>query len=327
MCKKLWGSFKGFSDEKEFLNTEKNITEEFDKEGKCNLNEINFNDIVFLYKSDYLLKNEIKQDSTHKIDGIAFTLGLEGEMKLKSHITEEQFSSKKSYINLHLISQDCIYHEISKNSSYKALSFILKKDFLQKILPEDNFKEYVFNALEKNSFNEILYNSLMDIKMSFLANEIYKSPMIGKLDQLYLESKTLEVIYHCLNTFSQSKSDKDLSGIKFSQYDINALNKAKKILLENMHKPPSIEELSKIVKLNDFKLQFGFKIFFNLTPYSFLLEERMQKAKILLKESEYNINEIALLVGYSYAQNFSNAFLKRFGIRPKEIMKTRKYYY
>jgi len=53
----------------------------------------------------------------------------------------------------------------------------------------------------------------------------------------------------------------------------------------------------------------------------------MQKAKILLKESEYNINEIALLVGYSYAQNFSNAFLKRFGIRPKEIMKTRKYYY
>lgn len=327
MCKKLWENFKGFSGEKEFLNTEKNIIEEFDKEEKCNLNELNFNDTVFLYKSDYLLKTEIKEDTIHKIDGIAFTLGLEGKMKLKSNISGEEFFSRKSHINMHLISQDCIYHEISNNSSYKALSFILKKEFLQKVLPDNTFKEYIFNTLENENFSEMLYNSLMDIKMSFLANEIFRSPMVGNLNQLYLESKTLEVIYHCLNTFSHSKSDKNLSGIKFSQYDIKALHKAKKILLENMHKPLSIEELSKIVKLNDFKLQFGFKKFFNFTPYSFLLEERMQKAKILLKESEYNINEIASLVGYSYAQNFSNAFFKRFGVRPKEIMKTRNYYY
>lgn len=323
MNKGFWKNFKGFSDENEILNTKK----EFNYNGKFDIHEINFNDTVFLYKSDYLLKNEIKQNSIHKIDGIAFTLGLEGEMKLKSYISGKKFSSKKSYINMHLISQDCIYHEISRNSSYKALSFILKKEFLEKVLPDNTFKEYIFNTLENSNFSEMLYNSLMDIKMSFFANEMYKSPMIGELNQLYLESKTLEVIYHCLNTFSQSKADKDLSGIKFSQYDIKALNKAKTILLENMQKPPSIEELSKIVKLNDFKLQFGFKKFFNLTPYSFLLEERMQKAKILLKESEYNINEIALLVGYSYAQNFSNAFFKRFGIRPKEIMKTRNYYY
>ena len=53
----------------------------------------------------------------------------------------------------------------------------------------------------------------------------------------------------------------------------------------------------------------------------------MQEAKKLLEQSEYDINEIALKTGYKYSYNFSNAFIKRFGIRPKDLMKNRKYYY
>ena len=327
MSKGFLSSFKGFSNENEVFSTEKTILKRIDENGKCNLSEINFNDTVFLYRSDYLLKTEIKQEMVHKIDGVAFTVGLEGTMKLKSQLSNKEFFSKKSHINMHLISEDSIYHEVPKNNSYKALSFILKKQFLEKVLPENKLKEQIFSSLQESYFSKELCNIKMDTKMSFLANEIYSSPMVGKLNQLYLESKALEVIYNCLNSFSQNESNTDSNGIKFSQYDIEALHKARKVLLENMSNPPSIEELSKIVKLNDFKLQLGFKKFFNLTPYAFLLEERMQKAKVLLEQSEYNINEIALIVGYSYAQNFSNAFFKRFGMRPKELMKTRKYYY
>lgn len=327
MSKGFLSSFKGFSNENEVFSTEKTILKRIDENGKCNLSEINFNDTVFLYRSDYLLKTEIKQEMVHKIDGVAFTVGLEGTMKLKSQLSNKEFFSKKSHINMHLISEDSIYHEVPKNNSYKALSFILKKQFLEKVLPENKLKEQIFSSLHQTYFSKELCNIRMDTKMSFLANEIYSSPMLGKLNQLYLESKSLEVIHHCLNSFSQNESKNDSNGIKFSQYDIEALHKARKILLENMSNPPSIEELSKIVKLNDFKLQLGFKKLFNLTPYAFLLEERMQKAKVLLEQSEYNINEIALIVGYSYAQNFSNAFFKRFGMRPKELMKTRKYYY
>ncbi len=53
----------------------------------------------------------------------------------------------------------------------------------------------------------------------------------------------------------------------------------------------------------------------------------MIEAKRLLELSEYNINEIALKVGYRHSCNFTTAFLKRFGVRPKDVMKSRKYYY
>lgn len=327
MSKRLWEDLKGFSANKEVLEIENSILKKLNKNEKCYTKELNFNNNIFLYKSDYLLENDIKQEMLHKIDGIAFTITLEGEMKLKSQLKEKEFFSRESYINMHLISQDNIYHEMPKRSSYKSLSFILKDEFLQKVLPEDSLKEEFFKSLQNSYFSKELCNKKMDAKMSLLANEIYFSPLTGELNQLYLESKTLEIIHSCLNNIPQKESNVSSKGIKFSQYDINALYEAKSILLENLENPPSIEDLSKVVKLNDFKLQLGFKKFFNLSPYAYLLEERMQKSKHLLMDSEFNINEIALMVGYSYAQNFSNAFYKRFGLRPKELMKTRKYYF
>ncbi len=94
-----------------------------------------------------------------------------------------------------------------------------------------------------------------------------------------------------------------------------------------MENPPSISELAKLVKLNEFKLKYGFKSFYNTTPYTLLFDYRMEKAKELLETSEYNINEISTIVGYKQSSNFTKAFCKKYGVLPKDIMKSRKYYY
>ena len=94
-----------------------------------------------------------------------------------------------------------------------------------------------------------------------------------------------------------------------------------------MKNPPSIIELSRQVKLNEFKLKHGFKKAFNTTPYNFLLEYKLQEAKQMLKDGDMNVSEVAFELGYKQVHGFSNAFYKRFGIRPKDIMKTSKYYY
>ncbi len=88
-----------------------------------------------------------------------------------------------------------------------------------------------------------------------------------------------------------------------------------------------MKELARIVAINDLKLKVGFHKFFNETPYSVSVEGRLQESKKLLDSSELNINEISELVGYKYASNFTQAFLKKFGVLPKDLMKSRKYYY
>ena len=75
------------------------------------------------------------------------------------------------------------------------------------------------------------------------------------------------------------------------------------------------------------KLKKGFKEEFNITPYKLLEQCRMGKAKYLLENEDMNVNEISKLIGYKYQNNFAKIFKQYFKVSPKDIMKSRKYYY
>lgn len=62
------------------------------------------------------------------------------------------------------------------------------------------------------------------------------------------------------------------------------------------------------------------------TGFSFseiLFDLRMERAKILLKESELSIEEIAYMTGYNDSSNFYKAFRKKFGMSPREFANKR----
>jgi len=73
--------------------------------------------------------------------------------------------------------------------------------------------------------------------------------------------------------------------------------------------------------LDEFKLKKGFKQVYKTSPYNLLLKYRISIAKKLILKKEYNINEIASIVGYRFANNFTNIFYKEFKLRPKDILK------
>ena len=57
------------------------------------------------------------------------------------------------------------------------------------------------------------------------------------------------------------------------------------------------------------------------TPMHFILQKRICNAEALLLNTEYNINEIAQIVGYDNALYFSRIFKKIKGISPSEYHK------
>lgn len=287
----------------------------------------NINNNIFFYKSDYCLNKSVEYKQTHKIDGIAYSTGIEGNLSYKSMIHNEGYNCEESISNIHLISKDEVYHSMEKNVKYKAIYLILKRDFLEKTLPNSSYKDEILKNLDNEFFYKNIHTMKISIEMKYISNQIFYSPYENELNELFIESKILELSYHVLNLLLEKSKNIGEKGIKFSQYDIDALYKAKTILVENMKSPPSIIELSKIVKLNDFKLKIGFKKLFNITPFAFLFEERMLKAKYLLQSSELSVGEISKEVGYTQQQNFRKAFFNRFNILPKDIMKRRKYYY
>ena len=144
----------------------------------------------------------------------------------------------------------------------------------------------------------------------------------GNLGDIFLQSKVLELLYcEFFELFKEETISKN-SIVKFDEKDMQALYKAKELIL-SLEEDFTITTLSKKVALNEFKLKTGFKKYFNTSPGNLIIEQKMLKAKQLLETGDYNVNEISQLVGYKYQQSFTATFTKYFGVNPKVVMKTK----
>src|SRR5262245_47582996 len=83
----------------------------------------------------------------------------------------------------------------------------------------------------------------------------------------------------------------------------------------------TIKNLSAKAEINRNKLTYGFKKMTGMSIHQFLILTRMINAKKILLESEQPIKAIALLKGYSHAENFINAFKKFYGLSPSQFIK------
>ncbi len=213
-----------------------------------------------------------------------------------------------------------------ENSKMKNIIIFVKLNFLKNLLNDSVEIKDIVKYLKNKNNSLLLKSTQTDIQTKLCAYAIYNSSWTTKLDTIFVESKVLEILSYELQGLLKEKKEEN-SNIIFDEYNKRALEKAKVILIKDLQNPPSISELSKLVNLNEFKLKYGFKKLFNITPYNFLLQHKLFKAKELLESGEMNVSEVALKIGYKQSHGFSNAFVKQFGIRPKELIKNRKYYY
>lgn len=110
-----------------------------------------------------------------------------------------------------------------------------------------------------------------------------------------------------------------LSGIKESNTQSDSIKNAKKYI--NLHYDQSItlSELANQIGLSEeyFSRLFKKEVGKNFTEY--MTELRMEKARTLLKQGIFNINEVAEMVGITNHSYFSSQFKKYFGVNPSSV--------
>ena len=65
----------------------------------------------------------------------------------------------------------------------------------------------------------------------------------------------------------------------------------------------------------------NFKLYMKISPAQYILSLRMVNAQSLLENTEYNIGEIAEIVGYDNPLYFSRVFKKEYGVSPAQYRK------
>lgn len=87
-------------------------------------------------------------------------------------------------------------------------------------------------------------------------------------------------------------------------------------LNDNLDSKIQLDALAQLTGMSVQGFISAFRRAFHTTPYQFLLERRIERAKTLLLGTSHGVAEIAAAVGFSTPGHFATAFKRRVGIAP-----------
>lgn len=161
----------------------------------------------------------------------------------------------------------------------------------------------------------ILKRYMVTPHVEVILQQIMGCKICGSLRDVYLEGKLLELIAVYLDEMVCQRG-KDTGYVPLFAEDLSSLQQAKEILDRHYVHPLTLSQLSKRVCLNEFKLKVGFKERYGQTVYGYILDKRMELARLLLEQGKFKVKDIAGMVGYANISHFIEAFQKKFGTTP-----------
>jgi len=91
------------------------------------------------------------------------------------------------------------------------------------------------------------------------------------------------------------------------------------VLRRDLAHAPALPELARQVGTNERKLTELFRQATGMPVFTWLREERFQVASRMLLETDLDIQQIAVHVGYGSASNFTTMFRERLGVTPRDF--------
>jgi AraC family transcriptional regulator len=171
--------------------------------------------------------------------------------------------------------------------------------------------------MQQNTFLETIYPCNGDIKynLSHLIDHFNENS-----DDLLLD----DYIFHAMLLFYRlyykevlNKSNR-LGALNASTRNelFKRLTLAKDFMLSNYNRDISLEDISRQSCLSPTHLFRTFKQIYNCSPHQYLIQTRLDNARHMLKSTNYTLNEIVNLVGFTCPSTFIKLFKHKFHFTP-----------
>ncbi|AZA52547.1 AraC family transcriptional regulator [Chryseobacterium sp. G0201] len=234
---------------------------------------------------------------------------------LEAHDCGTHYAFKKNQYILHYSSQESTAELWTENQEVlKYLQIQINYQYIFNLInPESNREsaEILENMIENNYI--FLHKETppnMTVEMHIILREIVSYSKRGVMQKLFIEAKIIKLLILIFEQFNEKNT------IETSPKTPSII---KKFVDENFHKNIKVEEIGKLIGINQNKIRKEFKAQYHITVTDYLSELRMLKAKKMIIDKEIMIKEIAIECGYEYVQNFTRAFKKKFGVSPETL--------
>lgn len=99
----------------------------------------------------------------------------------------------------------------------------------------------------------------------------------------------------------------------------NRLKKAIEYINENLSEDIGLVDIADELGMSQYYFCRLFRKSTGITPHAYMIQQRIEKAKQLLKQSKLTINEISIECGFANPSHFAKHFRKHTGLSPKQF--------
>lgn len=247
-------------------------------------------------------------------DFIQIAIGINGVSNVIDGISNTKI--EQGWVQLAFRSNRKVEVEILPSDKFEYLRIFISRSYYIELLKDEHWANLDIlyqNVINKNyiEFGELRYK--LNYEIIRIIQELFSNQYSERYANYILQYKLKEFfLMHHINLENQDLKKVDIK-------DYNTLQFAKAYLEQNFINAPTIQELSRIVFLNEFKLKKGFKDLFHTTIHQYVIYLRMQSALHLLKDKN-QIKEVAYLLGYKNTSHFISNFKTHYGYTPSKIL-------
>ncbi|MGL1894491.1 MAG: AraC family transcriptional regulator [Spirochaetaceae bacterium] len=192
-----------------------------------------------------------------------------------------------------------------KQKGIEVLGIILYPDIVEELF-EFDLENYTYTV----NFNlkQIEVDKLM-INFRESINLLLDNPELA--DELMIKNKLKEFIL-LLTKSQRAPSQYDFLSAMFKPNNVHF----KTTISHNIYSNLTIDEMSHLCHLSTSSYKRKFKEVFNETPQKYIVNKKIEKAAVLLKNSNLRVSEIAYEIGFDSLSTFNRNFVKTFNISP-----------
>ena len=157
-----------------------------------------------------------------------------------------------------------------------------------------------------------------DSEMEVICRRLYKKLSLNAApDRLYLESQLMKLavlLLHRHSTASQAAKMLPSSGL--------TRNQARRVLdyiESNLSRELTLSELAGIAELSLHHFARMFKKTIGVAPHRYILERRVERAKVMLRSTRASLVDISLSAGFYSQSHFTSTFGRMVGATPTEF--------
>lgn len=232
---------------------------------------------------------------------LEFSYLLAGEQTIKTNTKHGTIIYKADQFFLTYITDFIGTYHFSSAKQFKEIRIRISKKMMTFL--DINQEEYNIHNIE-DTFVKKTKETMQKHLITLIDNKLHGATKI-----IFMKGKIAELLAIYLNT-NNSKSP-------FCSI-LNSVNKSKEIIIQNLDKQLTSKYIANEICINEVELKQNFKNTTGLSIQKFSTKIKMEKAKQLLKLTEFPIYQIAEETGYKNATHFTTAFKKNTGMLPKE---------